>query len=122
MTPQHFFMAALPRVVGQNVRQFAAMRGRVSFEVRTASGGAGWTVQFGDVRRPILGRRSKDADLRLRFRGDALSQFIKGTLALEPALARGDVLFRGDITLLLQLHMLLSTKKGPLATRLNLSM
>jgi hypothetical protein len=113
MTPDRFFLVALPRLIADNLERFAPLQGTIAFAVK----GAGkWTLRLGDVERPVVAGMQDGADLRLYFTPGAFQAFTSGDPA--PLRETGQFTHRGDVRLLERLGYLFTTPKSPLATRL----
>jgi hypothetical protein len=115
MTPERFFMVALPQRISQSLKEFAGMSGKITVRLDKERV---WTIQFGNVSRPIIPRPAPNTDLYLRFSEEAFAEFLAGRIDFQSRLESGDLKIRGNTGLMTHLVRLLSPPTSPLGARL----
>ncbi len=110
-TAQHFFERIVPRRIADDPKKYAQMRGTIGFHIE---GSGSWTLQLGNLSRPVGPGRPRRTDLDLSFTSRAFDALIAGTLDPERELEDGELDIAGDVKLLRELASLVSVPTGML--------
>lgn len=114
MNADRFFTVVLIRAITERMKEFAMMKGVVTFEVL---GDKTYTLRFGDVEEPVIEGWRGPSNLWLTFASDAFTAFTQGTLSLDAALDSGSLRVRGNPAFLTYFTQLLQPRTNALGVR-----